>query len=133
MFKNYLTTALRNLRKNKLYSIINILGLVIGLALCLLILHYVNFEKSYDQFHANKERIYRLRYDRTSEDGSAVRFASCCPPAGAFIRERLGDIEKLARLFKYQAVVSYENLKFAEDRIFYYCWSRVACSYRKSC
>jgi putative ABC transport system permease protein len=102
-----------------LFSGINILGLAIGIATCLLILHYVNFEKSYDRFHENSDRIYRLRYERTSEDGSAVRFASCCPPAGGLIRERYPEVEKIARLFRYRAVVSHNNIKFTEDRMYF--------------
>ncbi|UCE07963.1 MAG: ABC transporter permease, partial [bacterium] len=69
MFKNYLKTAFRNLQKTKMFSLINICGLAIGMAAFLLILHYVHFEKSYDKFHENSERIYRLRYERTDSKG----------------------------------------------------------------
>ena len=83
MFRNYLKTTYRNLIKTKVYSAINILGLAIGMTACLLILHYVNYEKSYDKFHENSDRIYRLRYERTDDAGQSVKFASCCPPAAA--------------------------------------------------
>ena len=53
MFKNYFKTAWRNLMKNKTFSFINIAGLSIGMAACLLILQYVNFELGYDQFNKN--------------------------------------------------------------------------------
>jgi putative ABC transport system permease protein len=119
MIKNYLIIALRNLKKTKLFSTINILGLSIGMASCLLILHYVNFEKSYDAFHDNADRIYRIRIERTSEDGSAVRFASCCPPAGGLIRERYPQAERVARIFHYRAVISHENIKFTEEKIYF--------------
>ena len=56
MFKNYFKTALRNLRKNKLYSCINIFGLTVGLAACLLIGVYINHELSYDKFNVNAEQ-----------------------------------------------------------------------------
>lgn len=59
MLKNYLTLAIRNLLKRKLYSFINIFGLAIGVAVCLVILQYVDFELSYDSFHTNADRIYR--------------------------------------------------------------------------
>src|SRR5438067_4538646 len=59
MFKNYLKTALRNLRKNKLYSAINIFGLTVGLAACLLIGVYISHELSYDKFNHNAARIAR--------------------------------------------------------------------------
>ncbi len=60
MLKNYLKIALRNLLKHKVYSFINILGLAIGIACCLLILLYVQDELDYDRFHQRSERIYRL-------------------------------------------------------------------------
>jgi putative ABC transport system permease protein len=59
MFKNYLTLAIRNLLKRKLYSFINIFGLAIGAAVCLVILKYVDFELSYDDFQTNAAQIYR--------------------------------------------------------------------------
>ena len=59
MLRNYLTIAIRNLLKRKLYSFINIFGLAIGVAVSLVILKYVDFELSYDSFHHNASRIYR--------------------------------------------------------------------------
>jgi putative ABC transport system permease protein len=64
MFKNHLKIAWRNLWKNKTFSLINIAGLSIGVAACLLILQYVSFELSYDQFNKNAEDTYRLYNDR---------------------------------------------------------------------
>src|ERR1700736_6283783 len=58
MFKNYFKTAWRNLRKNKTYSIINIAGLAIGMAACIVIMLFVFYEKSFDRFHT--KNIYRL-------------------------------------------------------------------------
>lgn len=64
MFRNYLVTAWRNLKKNKVFSFINISGLAIGMAVCLLILEYVNFELSYDQYNKNVADLYRVANDR---------------------------------------------------------------------
>src|SRR5450432_3778665 len=64
MIKNYLKTAFRNLMKNKTFSLINIAGLSIGMAACLLILQYVSFQLSYDQFNKNAADIYRVSNDR---------------------------------------------------------------------
>src|SRR5260221_857751 len=64
MIKNYFKTAWRNLRKNKTFSAINIAGLSIGMAACLLILQYVSFELSYDQFNDDAKDIYRVVNDR---------------------------------------------------------------------
>ena len=60
MIKNYLTVAIRNIARNKTFSAINILGLAIGMACCILILLYVQDELSYDQHHEHAHRIYRL-------------------------------------------------------------------------
>jgi putative ABC transport system permease protein len=119
MFSNYLKTAVRNLVKTKLYSLVNILGLAIGMTACLLILHYVNFEKSYDKFHEASERTYRLRYERSDSSGAAVKFASCTPPAAGFIRERYPEVEKIAIIRNLQAVVSFGDRKFTEKRMYF--------------
>jgi putative ABC transport system permease protein len=121
LISHYLKTALRSLNRTKLFSLINILGLAVGMAVCLLILQYVTFEKSYDRFHPDSDRIYRLRYERTSEEGTSVRFASCCPPAADFIRGVYPEVETIARIFRYQAVVSRRDrdIKFQEARMYF--------------
>lgn len=119
MLKNYLKIAFRNLIKTRQYSIINILGLAIGMATCLLILQYVYFEKSYDKIFKNNERIYRIRYERTSETGETVHFSSCCPPLGLRIRSTLPDVEKVGRIWRYVASVSCGDKKFIEERMFF--------------
>ena len=72
MIKNYLKVAFRNLRKYKSFSVINIGGLAIGLAACLLILQYVSFKLSYDQFNKNAKNIYRIANDRY-QDGKLIQ------------------------------------------------------------
>ncbi|MBZ5859096.1 ABC transporter permease [Flavihumibacter profundi] len=72
MFKYYFKTAWRNLMKNKMFSFINIAGLAIGMAACLLILEYVHFELSYDQFNKNADDIYRVVNDRY-QNGKQVK------------------------------------------------------------
>jgi putative ABC transport system permease protein len=117
----YCKIAIRNIKRTKLFAGINILGLSIGMAMCLLILHYVSFEKSYDRFHPDSERIYRLRYERTSGEGTAVRFASCTPPAAEAIRGVFPEVETIARIFRNQTVVTLKekDIKFTEDRMYY--------------
>jgi putative ABC transport system permease protein len=67
MFRNYFKTAWRNLIKNKIFSFINIAGLSIGMAACVLILQYVSFQLSFDQFNKNTADIYRVYNDRYQE------------------------------------------------------------------
>ena len=121
MLFNYFKTAIRALRRNALFSFIDILGLAVGMAACLLILFYVNYEKSYDRFHKDHEDIYRLRYDRTSEEGQTVQFASCCPPAAESIRGVFPELEGIGRIFKYRAIVSHKdrNTRFTEERMYF--------------
>ena len=69
MFKNYLTIALRNLSRNKVYSFINIAGLSIGLACAMLIILYVKDEVSYDRFHKNVSNIYRITTQSIDKNG----------------------------------------------------------------
>jgi len=64
MFKNYFKTAMRSLVKNKFFSFINIAGLAVGMAACLLILQYVSFQLSFDRFNSNIDNVYRVVNDR---------------------------------------------------------------------
>ena len=70
MLKTYLKIAFRNLWRYKIFSFINILGLAIGLSSCFLIFLYVRFELSYDGFHKNADRTYRLVADVTNSTGA---------------------------------------------------------------
>ncbi len=120
MIKNFLMVAFRNLWKTKLFSSINILGLTIGMTACLLILIYVQFERSYDRFHHRADEIYRLRYERVSETGEAVRFASCCPPVAPRMRDQFPEVEIVSRCFSRRATfTSDDEHKFIEDNNFF--------------
>ncbi|MCJ7581858.1 MAG: ABC transporter permease [Candidatus Aminicenantes bacterium] len=121
MLYNYFKTAVRVLRRNALFSMIDILGLAVGMSACLLILFYVNYEKKFDEFHRDKNRIYRLRYDRTSEEGQIVQFASCCPPAADALRGVFPELEGIGRIFRYRAIVSLnnQNIRFTEERMYF--------------
>ncbi|MEZ4900868.1 MAG: ABC transporter permease [Spirosomataceae bacterium] len=70
MVRNYLKIAFRNLLKNKTYSIVNIMGLAIGLAVAILMLLYVKDDLSYDRFHSKNPNIYRVVSDWYHPDGS---------------------------------------------------------------
>jgi len=119
MMKGYFFIAVRRLTRQWLFSIINITGLATGIAAAILILHYVHFERSYDTFNSGYNDIYRLRLERTSESGEAVRFASCAPPAGLRIRALFPEVDKVARILRFKGTVSNENIKYYEERIFF--------------
>ena len=76
MIKSYIKIAWRNILRQKGYSGINIVGLAIGIAACLLILQYVSFELSYENFHTNKERIYRVQLDRFNNGKLSTQWAA---------------------------------------------------------
>jgi putative ABC transport system permease protein len=72
MFYNYLKIAIRNLKRNRIYSIINIAGLSIGLACCMLILLYNKDELSFDRFHKNAVNIYRITSESLDSTGKST-------------------------------------------------------------
>jgi len=69
MIRNYIKIALRTLARNKAYSVINVVGLSIGLAAAMLIMLYTKDEVSYDRFHANNPHIYRITSQELSPAG----------------------------------------------------------------
>ena len=101
MIKNYFKIAFRNLKRNKIYSFINISGLSIGLACAMLILLYVKDEVSYDRFHKNVQNIYRVVTDNKDKDGNrrkdgnsgyfqGPRFTQNVPGIQSFVRVQSG-------------------------------------------
>ena len=96
MLKNYLIIAWRNLLKNKVFSLINILGLAIGMAACLLILQYVRFELSYDEFHAHAPDIYRIN---TNDHQGTIRKTTLTPPLlGPELQKNYPEVVHFTRL-----------------------------------
>jgi putative ABC transport system permease protein len=98
MLQNYLKIALRNLFHNKVFSFINIAGLSIGLACCMLIVLYTKDEVSYDRFHKNVNNIYRITATETSPEGQVSKFGiTGMVPGPAFARQ-IPEIDKFVRL-----------------------------------
>jgi len=98
MLKNYFKTAFRNLRRNKSYAFINIAGLTVGLAACLLIFLVVQYETSFDTFHNNAQRICRVGTAFHGPDG--VRYSGgACFPAAKQLPLDYPQIEKIANIF----------------------------------
>lgn len=97
MLRNYLKTTFRNLFKNKMYSLINILGLCLGMSCALLILLYINDELSYDSFHANADRVYRAEHIYKSKNEHVHQAPAAAPLAKALKRE-FPEIEKATHI-----------------------------------
>jgi len=119
MFQNYFKTALRNLVKHKAFSAINIFGLAIGIAACLMILQYVRFERSYDNFHVNKDRIFRLQQNRYNEGKLSTQWAAGSAGIGVAVKENLPEVEAFARLKHGDGVVTYQDNKFRETEMYF--------------
>jgi putative ABC transport system permease protein len=89
MFKNYLKVALRNIVRHKVYSIINIAGLAVGMAVCILILLWVQDELSYDRFHENADRLHRVAF---SADAERFRGEFVPGPLAAYLKDEYPEI-----------------------------------------
>jgi putative ABC transport system permease protein len=111
MLQNYLKIALRNLLRNKVYSFINILGLAIGVSACLVIFLLVSFELSFDNFHPDRERIYRVTSGFIEEDGSTNLNAGLSAPMPAVIRQELTGIESIAAFHNWYPKITVPNDK----------------------
>src|SRR5436190_1284124 len=118
MIKNYFKTAWRNLWKNKTFSFINIAGLAIGMAACLLILQYVNFELSYDQFNKNVSDLYRVYNDRY-QNGKLVQHGTITYSAiGKAMQNDYPEVINHARVEPFgNPIITYENKKFDEQQV----------------
>ena len=118
MFKSYLTTAWRNIKKNTIFSFINIAGLSIGMAACLLILQYVNFELSYDQFNKNAADIYRVYNDRY-QNGKLIQHGTITYSAiGKAMQDDYPAIINHARVEPYgNVIITCDNRKFGEQQV----------------
>src|SRR6266487_2729953 len=116
MFHNYFKTAWRNLMKNKLFSFINIVGLSIGMAACLLILQYVSFELSYDQFNKNAADIYRVYNDRY-QNGKLIQHGTITYSAiGKALQDDYPEVINHARIVPFGAAIIINNEKKIGDQ-----------------
>lgn len=127
MFKNYLKIAFRNLLKNKVYSLINIFGLAIGMAACFFIFQYIRFELSYDQFHQHKSQLYRVPITPTSGFSPGSRAANH-PAVGPAMKAEFPEVIAQTRvvstnIFAKSIILSSKDerggvKKFNEERVF---------------
>ena len=125
MLKNYLTLAFRTLKRQKAYAAINIIGLSMGLACCLLIGLYVHHQSTYDAHHEKADRIYRLLYTNqqgeNAERPGADAFHSWGSAApGPLLKENIADIEDMVRFTGgHTMLLAKEDVQFIEERYFY--------------
>lgn len=119
MLKNYIIITLRNLKRQKTYSIISIAGLAIGMVCFLSILLFVQFERSYDAFHNNGDRIYRLIKETGSDMGFEKRSLVGAPVA-QLMREEFSTVENTVRFSNFfNAIICSENKCFNETHFYF--------------
>jgi putative ABC transport system permease protein len=120
MLRSYLLTAWRNIRKNKVFSFINVVGLSIGMAACLLILQYVNFELSYDHFNASLGDIYRVGNDRY-QNGKLIQHGTITYSGiGKAMQHDFPEVINHARVEPFgREIISYEKKKIGEQQTLY--------------
>jgi len=120
MIKNYLKTAFRNIKKFRSYSFINIFGLAIGMACCILIVLFVQDELSYDRYHENADRIVRLVDGFDVEGGLSRYYALSSAPFAPALKEEFPEVEEAVRIFPgRRRMVEFEEKKFYEDHLFF--------------
>jgi putative ABC transport system permease protein len=98
MLSSYLKLAIRNLAKRKGYSLLNILGLAIGMTCCLLIFQYVSYERSFDGFHKKADQIVRLRLDLHDQGKLTMQSAAVFPGVPALMQKQIPEVENYCRL-----------------------------------
>ncbi|MBN1301893.1 MAG: ABC transporter permease [Melioribacteraceae bacterium] len=118
MLKNHILVAIRNLKKHKVYSFINIVGLSVGIAVCILMLMFVWDEFSYDTFHTKSDRIFRVVLDVNVGGNELI-----APQSPAVLGETLltdyPEVEQTARIRRYgNPLLSYKDKVFSEDKFF---------------
>ena len=108
MLKSYLITAFRNIKKHKTFSLINILGLSIGMTVSLLILIFVINEFSYDNFYPNKDNIYRVAVE-WGQENNVMKFAGSMPAISPAINKNFSGAVAAARVQKMYDGVTVEH------------------------
>lgn len=126
MIKNYLKMGLRRFNRHRGYTFINMFGLTVGIACCLVIFLYVSDEMSYDKYHDNLDRIYRVGVRISSATTSGEGSAQVCAPVARVLRENFPQVEAVAQAFKVRGGLTergekkfYENTRiFADTELF---------------
>ena len=113
MIKNYFKVALRNIKKIKFYSFVNILGLAIGLACCFLIFLYAQYEFGYDRFHENADQIYRVT---TIQSQTQISQRTVAPLAPALLND-FPEVQNAVRIKRTSSILHRKEKSFVEQNI----------------
>ena len=117
MLKNYIKTALRSLKRNKIFSFINVFGLSVGLACCMLITAYVYSELSYDRYPQSADQIYRVGI-KTIENAGVSEYPNVDIAVAKGIKDQYPQVEEVTRLTGHKpSFIAYEGKKFKEEHL----------------
>jgi len=119
MFMNYMKLTFRNIRRHKVYSLINIGGLAVGLACCFLIISYILYELSYDKYHTYSDRIYRIGMEAEISGSHLKAPRSGAPVAPALVAD-FPEVENAVRInLLERKPFRYDEKEFNEDRVYF--------------
>ncbi|MFL5786738.1 MAG: FtsX-like permease family protein [Flavisolibacter sp.] len=135
MIRNYIRIAMRNLKKYKFISFINLFGLTVGLTCCLLILTYILNEVSYDKFQPDAKRVYRVtrKFNNMQTGGVSLNLSTIAPAFGPPLLNDFKEIEDMTRIYpqgttpvKYnEKIFNEQNTFFADDKLFHFFKTKV--------
>jgi putative ABC transport system permease protein len=120
MIKNYIKIALRNMKIHKIYSLINIAGLTVGISCFMMLILYVQYERSFDAFHKNADRVYRIIRKQPGRKFRGREFAAQTPgPLARTLAEEYPEVDQTTKLGLYfsELLFSHENKSFYEKGI----------------
>jgi putative ABC transport system permease protein len=122
MIKNYLVIALRSFLKQKSFTILNVVGLSLGMVASLLILQYVKYERSYDRFHSKASDVYRIQYNQWQSGKLRFECAAAVPAVGPALKNNFPEVKAFTRLFPVSGIASYESpdrgvISFREEKM----------------
>jgi len=115
MFHNYLVTALRNIARHRLYSIINIAGLAVGLACVLFITLFVRYELSYDKWIPGGEHLYRAEISFYPPGRPVINSANSQYPLPAAMRDEIPEVQAMTRLSDQRITMTAGNRQFLQQ------------------
>ncbi len=122
MIKNYLVIAFRSFLKHKSFTILNVIGLSLGMVASLLILQYVKYERSYDTFHSKASDVYRIQYNQWQSGKLRFECAAAVPAVGPALKNNFPEVKAFTRLFPVSGIASYESpdrgvISFREEKM----------------
>lgn len=119
MLNHYFKYAWRRLIADKRTAFINLFGLAVGLAGFLLIMQYVWYEKSYDQFHTKKDRIYRVGVELYRDNKLNIRSAINYPGVGPDLKADMPEVDKFLRMLRVESMIQIGTERFRENDLFF--------------